>query len=139
MSQHATVVSKRLLLGRAILYGLLTEVILIVIFIVGLASGMRAGVDTAIAVGGSFVLPLAFAVILGRRLQAQFVLHGTLIGGAAFAIFMAMNVIGRVFQPDAPAQPVAYWIAHALKIVGGALGGVLASRRRLGKPGEGSR
>jgi putative membrane protein (TIGR04086 family) len=119
-----------LLWTRAVLYGLLTEAILTVIFVVGLATKMPAGVDTVIAVVGSFVLPLWFATILGRRLQARFVLHGVLIGGAAFTIFMAVNVIGRVFQPDAPAQPVAYWIAHALKFIGGAVGGVIASRRR---------
>jgi hypothetical protein len=67
--------------------------------------------------------------MLGRRLQARFVLHGALIGGAAFAIFMAIDRIGRVFRPDLEPQSLAYWIAHALKIVGGAVGGAIASRR----------
>src|SRR5688572_3390965 len=118
-----------LLWGRAVLYGLAIEAILIGIFIAGLTLGMPAGVDTAIAVAGSFILPLWFAVILSRRLRARFVLHGVLIGGAAFVIFMAMYAIGRLFQPDAPPQPIAYWIGHALKFAGGALGGAIASRR----------
>jgi hypothetical protein len=67
------------------------------------------------------VLPLVFAIFLGRRLRARFVLHGRLIGGAAFAIFMAIYAVGRMFQPDAAPQPIAYWIAHALKFAGGAL------------------
>ena len=129
MSEQAIAETQRLLWGRAILYGLVIEAILIVIFIVGLALGMPAGLDTVIAVAGSFVLPLLFASILGRQLQGRFVLHGILIGGSAFAIFMAINGIGRIFQPDAGPQPVAYWIAHALKIIGGALGGAIASRR----------
>lgn len=130
MSQQVTAGPQRILWGRAISYGLLTEAILIVIFIAGLTLGTPDATDIVIAVVGSFVLPLVFAMVLGRRLQAKFVLHGVLIGAAAFAIFMALNVIGRVFQPDAPAQPLAYWIAHALKFVGGGVGGAIASRHR---------
>lgn len=134
MSERMTAGPQPLLWGRAILSGLAVEVILTVIFIAGLATGMPASVNVAVAVAGSFVLPLLFAVMLGRRLRARFALHGALIGVAAFSIFMAMNAIGRVFQPDAGPQPIAYWIGHALKIVGGALGGAicptLPSRRR---------
>lgn len=71
---------QRLLWGRALLYGLLTEAILTAIFAAGLAGGMAADGATLIALVGSFVLPLLFATILGRRLQARFVLHGVLIG-----------------------------------------------------------
>jgi hypothetical protein len=123
-----------LLWGRAVLYGLLTEIILMVVFVVCLATGMPAAVVTSAAVIGSFVLPFWFATILGRRLQDRFVLHGLLIGGAAFAIYMTMYLIGRVFQPNAGPQPVAYWIAHALKFAGGAVGAALASRRRSRGP-----
>ena len=130
MSPYTMIDTQPLLWGRGILYGLLTEAILIVFFIAGLTFGTPDAIDIVMAVVGSFVLPLVFAMVLGRRLQAKFVLHGVLIGAAAFAIFMALNVIGRVFQPDAPAQPVAYWIAHALKLVGGGVGGAIASRHR---------
>jgi hypothetical protein len=51
-----------------------------------------------------------------------------LIGAIAFAVFMTMSMIGRFFQPDGPGQPIAYWIAHALKFVGGGLGGSIACR-----------
>jgi len=118
-----------LLWGRAVLYGLLTEMLLVVVFVICLATGMPAAVITTAAVVGSFVLPFWFATILSRRLQDRFVLHGLLIGGAAFAIYMTMYAIGRVFQPNAGTQPIAYWIAHALKLTGGAAGGALASRR----------
>jgi hypothetical protein len=113
-----------------VLFGLLTEAILMVVFFISLAIGMPADVGSAIAVVGSFVLPLWFATILGRRLRARFVLHGLLIGGAAFAIYMAMYAAGRVFQPEAGPQPAVYWIAHALKFIGGALGGVIVSTSR---------
>ena len=129
MASHTSRVhGQPLLWGRALLYGLLTEAILTAIFVAGLAGGMAADGATLIALVGSFVLPLLFATILGRRLQARFVLHGVLIGAAAFAIFMMMSVMGRLFQPDAPPQPVAYWVAHAFKFVGGGLGGGIARR-----------
>jgi putative membrane protein (TIGR04086 family) len=121
----------RILWGRVILYGILVEAVLTAIFIAGLAAGvMSPGMTTALALVGSFLLPLLFAASLGTRLQARFALHGMLIGAIAFAVFMTMSMIGRFFQPDAPGQPIAYWIAHALKLVGGGLGGAIASRRR---------
>ena len=100
---------------RAIAYGLLTETTLIVVFIVGLTFGTLGAINIVIAIVGSSVVPLVFAMVLGRRLQARFVLHGVLMGAAAaFAVFMGLDLIGRMFQSDAPAQPLAYWIAHAL-------------------------
>lgn len=107
--------SQRILWGPVILYGVLTEAVLAIIFLAGLAIGVTAAGNTIVALVGSFVLPLLFAVILGRRVDARFGVHGVLIGAVAFALFMTRNLIGRLFQPDAPAQPVAYWIAHALK------------------------
>ena len=121
--------SQRTLWRRVIIYGVLIEAVLIVIFIAGLAIGVTAAGNTALALVGSFVLPLLFATILGRRLRARFVFHGVFIGAVAFALFMTMNLIGRLFQPDAPPQPVAYWIAHALKFIGGGIGGAIARSR----------
>lgn len=99
--------SQRILWGRVILYGVLTEAVLTIIVVAGLAIGVTAAGNTIVALVGSFVLPLLFAVILGRRVDARFGVHGVLIGTVAFALFMTMNLIGRLFQPDAPAQPVA--------------------------------
>jgi putative membrane protein (TIGR04086 family) len=84
---------------------------------------------SVLAVVGSFLLAGLFAIRLGRRLRSRFVAHGLLVGAAAFAIFMAIDTIGRQFDPEVPPQSVAYWIAHVLKFAGGALGGVVAARR----------
>lgn len=84
---------------------MLTESVLTVTFIAGLAAGLTEAGNTTIATVGSFVLPLLFAMTLGRGLRVRFVIHGILIGAVAFAPFMTMNVIGRLFQPDAPANP----------------------------------
>ena len=67
-------------------------------------------------------LPFIFAVWVCRPVESRFVLHGTLVGLVAFLIYMAV-ARGRP-------QPPLYKIAHALKLVGGAAGGFVASRRR---------
>jgi hypothetical protein len=93
--------NQRILWGRVILYGILVEAVLTAVFIAGLAAGvMSPGMTTALALVGSFLLPLLFAASLGKRLQARFALHGMLIGAIAFAVFMTMSVIGRFFQPS---------------------------------------
>ena len=48
-------------------------------------------------------------------------LHGALVGTVAMLIYVGMGL----GQPE----PVAYIIAHALKVVGGAAGGLVALKR----------
>jgi len=72
----------------------------------------------------SFVLPFVFALWVCRRVDAAYLLHGTLVGVVA-AVFYLIIAHG---QPE----PLLYKIAHGLKIVGGVLGGLtaqIASRR----------
>jgi putative membrane protein (TIGR04086 family) len=123
--------AQALLWGRALFYAVLIEAILIGLFIIGMPLGMTVALDAVLAVVGSFALSCLFAMRLGRSLRSRFVAHGLLIGAAAFAIFMAIDTIGRQFDPDVPPQSLAYWIAHVLKFAGGALGGVVASRRAV--------
>jgi uncharacterized membrane protein HdeD (DUF308 family) len=70
----------------------------------------------------SAVMPLIFAVWVGKRVEASFVLHGALVGLVAALIYLGL----AWGQP----QPLLYKIAHGLKVVGGAAGGVVASRRK---------
>ena len=71
----------------------------------------------------SAVMPFVFAVWVCRRVESRFVLHGALVGivAALFYLFLAWG------QP----QPLLYRIAHGLKVLGGAAGGVVASRRKM--------
>ena len=69
----------------------------------------------------SFAMPLVFAIWVGKRIDSGFVLHGALVGLTAAVIYLLI----AWGQP----QPLLYKIAHGLKIVGGAAGGVLANRR----------
>ena len=63
----------------------------------------------------SLLMCFLFGVWSAQRAKAQFVLHGTLVGVVA----MALYVILTLFRPE----PVAYIVAHGLKLLGGAAGG----------------
>ena len=63
---------------------------------------------------------------LARRVESRWVVHGALVGVVA-----ALFYLGLAWgQP----QPLLYRIAHGLKVVGGAAGGVVASRRKMSGP-----
>lgn len=84
---------------------------------------------TVAAVVGSFVLPLVFAMWVGSRSQSRFVLQGFLIGLVAMLIYLGLLGAVRAFGPPEPAQPFAYEVAHVLKLLGGAIGGLIAARQ----------
>ena len=114
--------------GRIVLGGFLAELILIVAIIPLQMAGGRESAITAAAVAGSYFVFVPVAWWLGRPL-ARPVLHGVLMGAAAAAIYTLLGVIGRFFVPDAPPTPAIYYVAHALKLAGGATGGWLAARQ----------
>src|SRR5437879_10059210 len=61
-----------------------------------------------------------------RRIESHFILHGTLVGVVAALIYIALT--------RAQPEPLAYLVAHALQLVGGACGGFVAQRRRAPSP-----
>lgn len=61
------------------------------------------------------------ALWVGRRLEARFVLHGILVGVVATLLYVGLTL--------ARPEPLAYLVAHGLKILGGAGGGAFARRR----------
>ena len=63
-----------------------------------------------------------FALWVGRTIDSGFVLDGALVGIVATLLYVALTR-GRP-------EPLAYLVAHALKILGGAAGGLVAGRRR---------
>src|SRR5687768_13309552 len=121
---------------RTILGGLLAEMLVLVMILpvayaVGFdLSGGPASVPPALnaaIVVASFVAPLLLTQWVARRLTSQFVLHGFLVGFTAFVIYMIpMTLSGE-------SQPLIYWIAHAMKILGGLAGGLLAARRHAAR------
>jgi putative membrane protein (TIGR04086 family) len=58
-----------------------------------------------------------------RRIESHFILHGTLVGVVAALIYVVLT--------RAQPEPLAYIVAHALKLLGGACGGFVSQRHRL--------
>ena len=111
--------------ARILLGGLLAEAALIVAIV---PLGLRLG-DNFLhytAPPGSFVMCFLGALWVCRRIESRFILHGTLVGVVAALIYVALTR----GQPE----PLAYIVAHALKLVGGACGGLVAQRRRSPAP-----
>ena len=119
--------------GRIVLGGFLAELILVVFVIpINLAGGGERAI-TIVAVAGSYVVFVPVAWWMGRSV-ARPVLHGALMGAAAAVIYILMGVVARYFQPNAPSTPFIYYVAHVLKIAGGATGGWLAQRSAASMP-----
>jgi putative membrane protein (TIGR04086 family) len=107
--------------GRILLGGLLAEVALILAIV---PLGLRLG-DNFLhytAPPGSFVMCFFGAFWVCRRIESRFILQGTLVGVVAALIYVALT--------RAQPEPLAYILAHALKLVGGACGGFVAQQRR---------
>jgi hypothetical protein len=111
--------------GRVLLGGFLAELLVFaIVFPVRHFFGQQAFLASILI--ASAAMPFAFALWVGRRIQSLFVVHGALVGFIAALIYLVL----AWGQPE----PLLYKVAHGLKIVGGAAGGVVASRR---KPTEG--
>jgi putative membrane protein (TIGR04086 family) len=116
----ATIQWARILLG-----GLLAEVALILAIV---PLGLRLG-DNFLhytAPPGSFITCFLGALWVCRRIESRFILHGTLVGVVAALFYVALT--------RAQPEPLAYVVAHALKLAGGACGGWVAERLRLPSP-----
>jgi putative membrane protein (TIGR04086 family) len=75
---------------------------------------------------GSFVMCFLGALWACRRIESHFILSGTFVGVVAALIYVALT--------RAQPEPFAYVLAHALKVAGGACGGLVAQRRRSRSP-----
>jgi hypothetical protein len=91
------------------------------------AAGGGEDAITITAVVGSFVAFVPVAWWLGRGLTRP-LLHGVLMGAFAAAVYTVLFFGGRMFNPAVPAMPLMYYVAHVLKLAGGAVGGWLAQR-----------
>ena len=111
--------------GRILLGGLLAEIALILAIV---PLGLRLGENFLhyTAPPGSFVTCFLAALWVCRRIESRFILHGTLVGVVAALIYIALT--------RAQPEPVAYIVAHALKLLGGACGGFVAQLRRSPSP-----
>ena len=107
--------------GWVFLGGFLAELAIFVVVIpLSLAVGQKSLLYSAPA--ASFAAALAFGLWIAVKAKRRRVLHGTLVGIAGMLIYIAIS-FGRP-------EPLAYVIAHVLKVLGGAAGGFLASKQR---------
>ena len=110
--------------GWILLGGFLAEVLVFVMVIPpSLVAGQQSMVYTAPP--ASFVACLVFGFWIARKSPRRPILHGTLVGVASMLIYIVISF----GQPE----PVAYIIAHGLKLLGGAAGGYVALKRAVAK------
>ena len=76
-----------------------------------------------IIVAGSFLMPALLTQWVAKRATSRLVLHGLLVGFTAFVVYATPMLVAGEHQPP------LYWVAHAMKILGGLCGGVIAARR----------
>ena len=120
--------------------GFLSEVVVMAVFFLLLLAATLAGVpeiarpmsplDNVDAVVSSFVMVFLFALWVGKRIDADFVLHGALVGVVGALLFTVM----WISTTGALAQPFWYVVAHVLKVLGGICGGMLARKRKQRVP-----
>jgi hypothetical protein len=118
--------------GRALVGGLLIELVLMVVSVPFVAMGRAEELPT-------YVLPatVVAAVLAGlwvaRRVERP-VLHGALAGLAAILLYLVLAVIGMLAAPERTsfdtALSPAYLASHVLKVLGAAAGGWWAARTR---------
>ena len=107
--------------GRVVLAAFLMEVVLVAVAVPLFLSG--AGRTLVYVIPPlAFIATYAVTVWLGRGIKTNFVLHGVLIGIVGTLMYIALT--------RAQPEPWQYWLAHALKVVGGAAAGVVLAGRR---------
>jgi hypothetical protein len=113
---------------RVLLGGFLAEV-LVIVLVLPLANLFGRSTLTYSAPAASLLACFLFAIWVGRRLNALFVLHGVLVGIVATLVYVALT-------RGAP-EPPSYLFAHVLKLIGGAAGGYFVARRQQTAQQEG--
>lgn len=119
--------------GRALVGGLLIELLLLAVAVPFFAAGQPETVSLVIV--PATVVAAALCGAWAARGTAKPVLNGTLAGAAALALYVLMAVIGTLAAPeqadfDTVLSP-AYLGSHVFKVLGGTLGGWwVGSKRR---------
>jgi hypothetical protein len=107
--------------GRVLLAAFLMELVLFAIAIPLFLSG-AGRVNFYVVPPVALVATFAVTVWLGRGITSHFVLHGVLIGIVGTLMYVGLTRM----QPE----PWQYLVAHALKVAGGAAGGMVLERRQ---------
>jgi hypothetical protein len=116
--------------------GFLAEATVFAVFFLLLFAAAAAGVpeiarpmgtlDYIDALVSSFATVFLFTLWVGKRIESGFVVHGLLIGVFGILLFGIMWIA----TTRSLAQPPLYVVAHALKLLGGISGGLVAEKRK---------
>src|SRR5690242_6935992 len=103
--------------GWILLGGFLAE---LAIFVVVIPLSLLFGPESLLysAPPASFLAVFVFAIWVARKAPSRPVLHGALVGVVSMLIYLGIS-LGRP-------EPLAYVIAHGLKVLGGVAGGLVA-------------
>ena len=106
--------------GWILLGGFLAE---LAIFVIVIPLSLLVGQQSLLysAPPASFVATFVFGVWVASKTPQWRVLHGALVGVVATVIYVGIS-LGRP-------EPIAYVVAHALKVLGGGAGGLVALKR----------
>jgi len=112
--------------GRILIAGIVAEGLLAAVY---LFSAQYSILVYRITVSlGGFVLMFFAALWVARTIESRFILHGTLVGLAAIVFYVILTFYATL-QGQVPIN-VEYFLAHTIKILGGAAGGFVGGRRR---------
>lgn len=106
--------------GWILLGGFLAE---LAVFVIVIPLSLVAGQQSLLysAPPASFAATVVFGLWVARKARGRRVLHGALVGLVAALIYVGLT-LGRP-------EPIAYVIAHVLKVLGGAAGGFVTMKR----------
>ena len=107
--------------GRVVLAAFVMELVLFAIAIPLFLSGAELALVWVVP-PAALIATFAATVWVGRGITSRFVPHGVLIGVAGTVMYVALTLGGS--------EPWQYMVAHAMKVVGGAAGGMVLARRQ---------
>ena len=107
--------------GRVLLAAFLMELVLAAVAVPLFLSGAER-VLVYVIPPVALITTFAITVWIGRRIASKLVLHGVLIGLAGTLMYVGLT--------RGEPEPWQYLVGHALKVVGGAAGGVVLARQR---------
>jgi hypothetical protein len=135
MASHPTFAAPRLRWGRAAIAAIVAEVVLMGIAIPIYAAMPQADATALLSLvvpPASFVVFVAAGYWSAKPVPGSGVVQGALAGLIAVVAYIALGFVASLFVAGASVTDgftPAYLTAHALKVVGGGVGGWLVARK----------
>jgi len=138
MASQSDSAAPKLRWWRALLAAFIAEIALICVAIPVYATSANPSPLLNVLIPPASGLLFAFAGFWSARpVPGRGILQGALTGAWAVALYLALGVVASLFVEGTSVTDgftPAYLTAHALKVIGGAIGGWIASRRLPARP-----